>query len=319
MATEINQSPVRDDDEIDLLELVKTLWSERRFIVLFSLLICALAAGYSLTIPPSFKAEAVVQIKGSSSSSKGGVAALAGFASVAGISMGGDQTLEATMGILRSKELVRSFIRSEKLIDTLLNSEEKGVSLPSPSQLIGKTIGGGEDKQVDPERQLELARETFTKGVMTLSEDKKTGLVTISIAWKDPAIAADWANRFVAMANSHLRELAIDRAQKNLEHLNTELPKASVVAVQQSIYRLIEEQVKSIMVAVVEREYAIRVIDPATKPLRKDSPKRALMVMLAGLAAGMLAIVIVLIRKRYAPDKPWRIRFLNAPRKPAGV
>ena len=115
------------------------------------------------------------------------------------------------------------------------------------------------------------------------------------------------------MLLSCLRDLAIDRAKKNLEHLNSELPKESVVAVQQSIYRLIEEQVKAIMVATVDREFAVRVIDPATKPLRRDSPKRGLIVELAGLAGLLLAVVTVFVRRRFLPEKPWPLRFLNSP------
>ena len=297
--------PDNDNTQVsndELSAFFATLWSQRRFVVIFTLIVAIVSLAYSYTIPPSYKAEVVVQIKAGSTGNKGGgVGALAGLASAAGLASGSDQTFEATMGTLRSKELMRHLIGTLKIEDILLGG--------SKSSLVDFLSAEGAP---DPTRKLEMAREVFDKKVMAFTEDRKSGLSTISITWNDPEIAADWANQIVEMANNRLRDLAIDRARKNLDHLNSELPKESIVAIQQAIYRLIEEQVKAIMVATVDREFAVRVIDPAIKPLRRDSPKRRSIVVFAALAGLILASVTVLVRQRFFPGKPWQIGFLNS-------
>ena len=44
----------------------------------------------------------------------------------------------------------------------------------------------------------------------SVDEDKKSGLITLSITWKDPQVAANWANDLVKQLNEQLREQAID-------------------------------------------------------------------------------------------------------------
>ncbi|MDD5247884.1 MAG: Wzz/FepE/Etk N-terminal domain-containing protein [Rhodocyclaceae bacterium] len=295
--------PDLDDDEIDLIVLFTVLWRERRFIVAFSLGVAFVAAAFSFIPTPMFKAEVVTQIKGSHAGA--GMSALAGLASAAGVlpaGAGGDETLVANTGTLQSKELMRDFVRSQKIEAALLN--EDGFSL---SKFLGLS-----DEAPDSAKRLELAREVFEKSVMSIEADKKSGLTTITIKWKDPKVAADWANGFIVMANNEVRGVSIDRARKNLESLHAELPKTAAVEVQQAIYNVIEDQVKTIMMATTQPEFAFQVIDPAAAPVRRYWPKRGLIVILATLVAGMISVGVVLVRARHFPTKPWPFKFLNS-------
>ena len=90
-----------------------------------------------------------------------------------------------------------------------------------------------------------LAVKNFKEDVLTIRDDKRTGLLTIDVDWKDPAVAAQWANGFVALANERIRTRAIDQATRNIEFLNKQIPQTSVVEVQRSIYNLIENETKT--------------------------------------------------------------------------
>ena len=114
-----------------------------------------------------------------------------------------------------------------------------------------------------------LAVKDFKEGVLTIREDKRTGLLTIDVDWEDPAVAAKWANGFVALANERLRTRAIDEATRNIAFLNAQIPQTSVVEVQRAIYNLIESETKTLMLANVRMEFAFTVIDPAVPPERK--------------------------------------------------
>lgn len=141
-----------------------------------------------------------------------------------------------------------------------------------------------------------LAVKTFKENVLTIKEDKRSGLLTIDVDWEDPTVAAQWANGFVALANQRIRARAIDEATRNIEFLNQQISHTGVVEVQHAIYNLIENETKTLMVANARTEFAFTVIDPAVPPERKLSPRRTLYVLFGAFAGFFLGMLIAYIR-----------------------
>ncbi len=133
--------------------------------------------------------------------------------------------------------------------------------------------------------------------MLRLDWNNTTQLVTLTVEWRDPVVAADWANTLVDRVNHNLSTRAVSEAEKSVSYLNQELEKTSVVGLRQAIYNLIETQIGNIMSANVNEEYAFRVIDPAAPPDLDDYvwPRPALTLatgFILGVSLG-LAIVIV--------------------------
>jgi uncharacterized protein involved in exopolysaccharide biosynthesis len=144
-----------------------------------------------------------------------------------------------------------------------------------------------------------LAVKTFREAVLAIREDKRTGLTTIDIDWKDASVAAQWANSYVGLANEQIRARAIDEANRNIKFLNEQIEKTRVVEVQRSMYALIENETKNLMLANARDEYAFTVVDPAVPPERKISPLRSLYVLFGafmGFAIGWLAVYVRSVR-----------------------
>src|SRR3569623_3798652 len=80
---------------------------------------------------------------------------------------------------------------------------------------------------------LRRANQVFDGNIRTISQDKKTGLITLAIEWKDPEEAARWANLLVERLNQHERQVAIGEAEKSLAYLKNELAKTSFQEMQQ--------------------------------------------------------------------------------------
>jgi len=131
--------------------------------------------------------------------------------------------------------------------------------------------------------------EFFSEAVQTVTVDDITRLVTMTIDWKDPKVAADWANQLVRRVNDLLRGKAIREAELTIDYLNKELEKTSIVALQQAIYFMIEQQINARTVANVREEYAFKVINPAIAPDEDKfvRPNRMFIICL-GLALGVL-------------------------------
>ena len=135
--------------------------------------------------------------------------------------------------------------------------------------------------------------------IRSVDEDLSTGLITVTVTWTDPKLAADWANALVDDVNEQLRDRAILVSRKNLEFLNAELRTVGEIEVRTAIYGLIEAEMKNAMFANARSEYAFKVIDPAVVPEKKHWPNRLLLVLI-GLSAGTVIGVLVVAALRSA-------------------
>ncbi len=281
---------MQEEDEIDLLEYWRVIWGKRKLIIGVVFAVALLAAGISLTMPNIYRAEVVLAPVSDEGSKSGGISSalggLGGLASMAGISLGGGGSVEENLAVLKSREFLWQFIKDQKLMPVLFaddwDADKKGW------------------KEDDPAKQPGLwdAYRLFTKGgLLSVSKDKDSGLVTVSIEWKDAALAADWANMLVNRLNEFLRQQAISRSNGNLHYLNKELSRTHVADMRQALFELISQQQKKAMLANTQKEFAFQVIDKAVAPDRKAKPKRSLIVILSAFVAGFLAVIYVFIRE----------------------
>jgi len=119
-------------------------------------------------------------------------------------------------------------------------------------------------------------------------------LVRLTVEWKDPVLAAKWANEFADLLNDRMRQRALSDAQTSIVYLREELGKTNEVVLQQSISRLIESEMQKITMARGNPEFAFKVIDRAEVPKRKSSPQRVLIVFAAAFLGGATTVAFVL-------------------------
>lgn len=280
-------------DEISLGDIVATLWSRRLMIVLVTVAFAVSSVAVALLLPEKYDASIVLSpvsddaAGGKLGGSGGLLSQFGGLAALGGISLGGNSGRRAeALATLRSAALTEGFIADNSLLPVLFWREWDAEA---------KTW-----KSDDPDDVPSLwkAERKFAEGIRSISEDKKTGMVTLTITWRDPRLAAEWASGLVARANSILRARAISEAQSNLNYLNEQLRKTSVVELQSAIYGLIETQIKQVMVANGSEQYAFRVIDPARAAEERSSPKRAMICVLGTFLGGVFACVLALVLPR---------------------
>ena len=128
---------------------------------------------------------------------------------------------------------------------------------------------------------------------MLIHEDKKSGINNLSVSWKDPEIAAQWANDLVKQLNEQLREQAIQDSKKRVGYLEQELAKTTLKDMREVLYSLLESEKQKAMLANVNEDFALEVIDPAVAPEVSEKPKRKLIVALGGVCGGFLGIFAV--------------------------
>lgn len=276
MNDSMQQPNPMDDDEISLLDLGVTIVENLRLLILAPILAGLTALGVSTyAIDPYFAAKTSLLPPGASSG--GAAAALAsqfgGLASLAGINL--------PVGAGQAKPM--AYLQSESMRNVLIDRFD----------LI---------KRYEAKLK-EDAREALAAKVK-ITEDKKTGLISIEVTDKDPAFAAQLANAHVEELQKVLNAQALEDARDRRQFLEKQIEEASKKPYQSPVVRdaVLQGLIRQFETTRIEEAGAgnsarIQQVDVAQAPERKSGPKRALIAIISALAAGFALLLFVFVRK----------------------
>lgn len=187
------------------------------------------------------------------------------------------------LGDLSSDSRFQQLLKSERLAEEFIKRENIAAEL-YPNLKHPPTIW--------------FAARRFRERVRYVDENKLKGTTTVSMEWTDPVRAAEWANRYVALANDMIRAEDMQTARQKIEYLRSQAAGSGDVILQRSLYQNLAQETEKSMFANSRQEYAFTVVDPAMVPELRARPPRTLMTSL-GAATGLLA-AITAVFARYA-------------------
>ena len=302
--THAGEQPDRDEG-LNLFEMGALLWANRRVVITTTAVLVGLSLIYVFVARDWYRAEVLMKLADQKQNQ--GVLAglggggLGGLASLAGLDLGGETKSAEPLAVLKSREFAEAFIKDLDLLPVFFYRKWDASAKRWKSSDI--------DEQPDIRDGIKY----FERNILTVKEDKKTGLITLSVDWTDPATAAAWADLLVERANDRMRQRAIADADGSVRYLKQELAGATVLALQQSIARVLEIDLQKLALANADKEYTFRVIDHAQVPKRKwvEHPHRVLIVLGAFLLGVMGSGAFVMAR-----DGVRRRRILRAELRP---
>jgi len=271
----------------DLVKLVKAAWVPA---MVGGFLLAVTGFGLSFLFQSEYRAQVLLEYAGDPTKQervRSGVGGLGGLAAIAGINLGSDgDPKDAALATLRSWNFARDFIEANKLAP-LLNAKDWDESKKQ-----------WRDPANPPNEWRTIKR--FRRDVLYVANDAKTGLISVSVEWKDPVVAADWATKLVSMINIRLRATAIEEATRSIDHLKTELAKTQNTELQRAIAGLLQTQIESLMFADIREEFAFRTIDAALAPPPDEYvfPNRLVFFLLGGVFGGLAGVTFRLLRRR---------------------
>jgi uncharacterized protein involved in exopolysaccharide biosynthesis len=279
-----------NDDEISVKEVFRILWNDR-FLIVGITLVVVLATVVTVLISTK-KYDAIMMISPVADDSGGSrlsslvsqVGGLGALSSIVGLPNPSNTQKAETIAVLQSEKLTETFIRNNDLLPILYSEDWDAlrqtwkVSNPKKIPTVWKANG------------------YFRSNVRSVTTDTKTGLVTLTIRWRDPKLAAKWANDLVKMVNDYLRKKTIDEAERNISYLSDQAARTDAVAVKEGIYAILQNEIKKMMLARGSEEYALKVIDPAVPPEKPATPRPILWTTMAFFGGLFLSISIAIAR-----------------------
>ena len=279
------------EDEFSLFDIWRIL-TRYKWMIFAGIALCVLASAlFALLMTPVYRAEALIAPVTETDNNSRFAAQLdefSGIAALAGVNMERGGRKNEAIATLKSRMFTEQFIKDEKLLPVLFrkkwDAENQRWDDLDPEDI--PTLGD--------------AYELFDEDLRRIREDRKTGLVVLSIDWEDADEAARWTNELVRRVNALLREKAVSESESAISYVQEQLKQTSVVELQQVLHRLIESEMKEIILAKINEEFAFRVIDPAVAAEEAFKPKLPLMLILGAmlglLGSAILALLLNFLR-----------------------
>jgi len=323
MTTTEHPAPAAESTWLDVVNL--TLRS-RRVIIVSTLAGALLFAGLSLLVTPTYVARtAFIQADPSRTALSGTLGALASrFGFPGGVG-------EAALSL----DFLQQTLTSQDVLDSVL-TRPLVVPVPAEPPAAGfrsdtlDLAAWLDISEPDPAKRLDRLRRRILKRV-TVEPNQRSGIVRLSVGLRDPHVAAALAralvealNQFnlhtrqtVSRANRTFLEGRVEEAHASLQDAETALRQFHEtnrriadapallseeerikrrVSLAQEIYLTLAQQLEQARIDEVKDTPVLTVIETATPPVRRSSPRRKVLTLMGAFTGAALSILFLAVR-----------------------
>ena len=283
------------DDEIDFRELFNVLWTAKKLIIQITAIFAIGSVVISLSLNNHYKSESLFLAR--SASENQGLSQYSSLAAMAGITLPSSREDKAAQMIelIKSRKFVKHLITFENILPSILAA--KSYNNSTQELLFNQKLYESETKTwKNNEIPSYLKAHKAYIGMLSITQDKKTGFISINIEHISPVFAKDFLELIIRESNELLRKKDMEESKQGLEYLTSELSKTPFVELKESINALIEVQLETQMLAQINQDYILIEIEPPFIPEQKSKPSRTFICVLGTMLGGMLSVLIVLIR-----------------------
>jgi len=290
------------DDEIDLKEIFNILWTAKKLIIQITAIFAIGSVVFSLSLTNYYKSGALLLAR--STSETQGLSRYSGLAAMAGVSLpsSGDDKAAQTIELIKSRKFVKHLLTFENILPSMMAA--KSYNSESQELLFDQKLYDSETKtwKRKPKKNRPIipsyleTHEEYTDNMLSISQDKITGFISINIEHISPLFAKELLDLIIRESNELIRKKDMEESKQGLEYLTSELSKTPFVEIKESINSLIEAQLETQMLAQINQDYILIEIEPPFIPEEKSKPSRSIICVLGTMLGGMLSMLIVLLR-----------------------
>ena len=282
------------DNEIELREIFSLLWQKKWIIISITTFAAITGVIVSLLLPNIYESKAILSPADSGNSISKSLQNYSGLAGLAGVSIpsGADESNSAKA------------IQKLNTLSFFENNILPNIFLPDLMALESwdRNTNTWVRDYSYPYKQIPSAQESFKEFKeehFGLSEDKKTGFITITIKHKSPFLAKKWAELMISEVNYFYRQKDKSESEKAVRYLNEQIAMTNLSEVKVAVSKLLQEETKKLALIEAKQFYVFEYIDPPAVMERKSEPQRALILLLSILLGGMLSVIYVLVKKYF--------------------
>jgi uncharacterized protein involved in exopolysaccharide biosynthesis len=242
--TDNTPSPSNSEDEIDLKDLIIPIWRSRKQILTTAIIFAIFGGIIGFLTPATYTASSTflpqtAQVGGGLSGSLGGLASLAGINLSTGAMGGGEIPPSMYATVLGSQPFKQRILDSKIVVnrdsisyrDYLKNQPKNVLSAISEYTigLPGKVIGAMSSKEenytnlategLQPLSDEEFKLQNAVAGKVSISNDKKEGIVSITVVEGDPLVAAQVAQVTEQILQDWIIEYKIKNAKAQYDFI----------------------------------------------------------------------------------------------------
>lgn len=272
--------PHRSHSYLDWSVFTRTLLRRWWFLAFGGLVVALVGFVYGFYFEKTlYRATAVVAVDNTGTGDSGIFSGqLASLASIAGFNIPrlGQSRRSEYIAALSSREMIGTYIKQKNLMPVLLPEAYEATQRGTRARplTLGETIT------------------FFQESVLTVTEDRRSGLLKVDVDFTDRDLVAVWLNDLLALTNKTIREDTVREARDSLDFLRAQNARETIEAVRQSIARLMEAKLNEVMLANVQENFPFRVIDQPELPYRGIWPPRLLLVA-GGFLLGMFLFGLI--------------------------
>lgn len=294
---------IPDDEEIDISEILITIW-KNRLVLLFCIVLSVLVSILYLHIADySYTAE--IKIFPVQSSGEGAGRQLGGLASLAGIGLSNDKqasSFELYSEEIFAREVAETLSSQTDLMRSIYKGEwdAENSRWVKPVSFLTPVIGAMKSVLGIPIREWQAPNgrrlQDYIKANVIYGETPKKSTVTISYINTDPIFAVQFLNALHKATDDRLRQRALERSTKYINYLNHKLQSTTVMEYRSALVTILSDQEKLNMIASSDVPYAAESLGGAVASLKPTSPN-PLTVLIMGVFIGVLiGLMIILVR-----------------------
>jgi len=307
-----NKHPNNFDDEISLEEIVGILWQGKWIITFITSLISIIAVVYSLLLPNIYESKALLVPVNSVGMTPGVMQSYSTIAGLAGINIpnnSDDNNAAKAMKKITSLSFFEDYILTNISLPNLMavkfwDFETNTLVYDEDTYETNSKTWVRDYKY--PMKQIPSAQESFEvfiKEHISLSEDRDTGFVSLSIKHQSPFIAKQWSELVIDEVNNFYRTKDRLESEKAVRYLNRQITTTGLSEIKQVIAQLLQEETKKLTLIEANKYYVFDYIDPPAVMELKSEPNRALICIIIALFGGLLSVVIVLLNHYFLKEK----------------
>ena len=298
-----NINKIINNDEIDLIEIIKIIWSKKKFLLSTTILMMLCFSIFSFFIPNKYEST-LLMVADEESSMQGSLSQYSALAGIAGVSIP-TETTQGAIGVevLKSRILTEKFINKYDLLVPLFASKHWNES--TGELVLNENIYDPKLKKwtrkISPPFDLipssYEAYELWIEDIFSYNYDEQTGFITVTIKHHSPILAQRWAELLVKELNNYMRKVAVDEAKLAIEYLEKEVSETQSEELKLLFYKLIQSKIEKNMLAYSRDEYLFRVIDPAFIPEEHSSPNRLIIILIGAILGIIFGIMFIFYKE----------------------